>query len=365
MVLVVVFVVLTVTAWATVANYVLVARDPESPVDTYLRYLEGGSARQVTAPLLLDHGTNHAQLTGNAVYRAAANRPQHHEFVGTRTTGDVARVAVDIRTGDGSTVQREYTVHRVSAWGPFNDAWQLRDRDDVTVTVRLPAEVDALAVNGTRVRPDPSFVAPATPSDPGSPARTWHLEGLPGTYEIGLPRDSYLTARDHTPAVVSMADPRGAVADVSYTASPRMWTAVERDVQDALDRCRRTVHFDPERCPVPRKLVQAASSSSDTNAAGATTAAGGLPEGVSDVQWEPVSRPSLLLEEDAEDPLTFHAVRFRAARASVQWLQDGHRMKATVDFGIEVTARTTGQHLETDVQLRSALSPREKANRPS
>lgn len=361
MVLIVVFVVLTVTAWSTAANYLLVARDPESPVDTYLGHLEAGSARQVLAPLMVQNGADLAQLPGNAVYRAAANRPQHHEFVGTRVTGDEARVAVDVHTGDGATVRREYTVHRVSAWGPFNDSWQLRERDEAPVAVRLPAAVDALTVNGATVRPDPAFL---TPTDPTGPARTWHLEGLPGAYDVALPRDSYLLATQHAPAVISMAAPREAVAEVSYTASPRMWEAVERDVQDALARCRRAVHFDPGRCPVPRELARAASSAGREDADG-RTAAGGLPEGVSDVRWELASRPSLLLEQDAKDPLTFHAVRFRAAKASVEWLQDGRRKKATVEFGIEATARTTGQRLKTDVQLRSALSPRERANHPS
>ncbi|RLZ03797.1 hypothetical protein CWC38_03810 [Kocuria tytonicola] len=364
MVLIVVFVVLTVTAWSTAANYLLVAREPESPVDTYLGYLEGGSARQVLAPLMVQNGVDRAQLLGNAVYRAAANRPQHHEFVGTRVTGDVARVAVDVRTGSGATVRREYTVHRVSAWGPFNDSWQLRDRDDAPVAVHLPAAVDALTVNGATVRPDPSFLTPTDPSDPAAPARTWRLEGLPGAYDVALPRDSYLLASEHAPAVISMAAPREALAEVAYTASPRMWEAVERDVQDALARCRRAVHLDPGRCPVPRELARAASSAGSRGADGRTPAEG-LPEGVSDVRWELASRPSLLLEQDAQDPLTFHAVRFRAAKASVEWVQDGHRKKGTVEFGIEATARTTGQRLETDVHLRSTLGPRERSSRPS
>ena len=364
MVLIVVFVVLTVTTWSTAANYLLVARDPESPVDTYLGYLEGGSARQVLAPLLLGGGVDLAQLPGNAVYRGAAERPRGHDFVGTHVTGDAARVAVDVHMPDGATVRREYTVHRVRSWGPFNDTWQLRDRDEAPVTVRLPAAVDALTVNGATVRPDPSFLTPTDPSDPAAPARTWHLEGLPGTYDVALPRDSYLLASEHAPAVISMAAPRGALAEVSYTASPRMWEAVDRDVQDALARCRRAVHLDPGRCPVPRELARAASSAGSTGADGRTPA-GGLPEGVADVRWELVSRPSLLLEQDAKDPLTFHAVRFRAAKASVEWLQDGHRKKGTVEFGIEATARTTGQRLETDVHLRPTLSPRERSSRPS
>ena len=371
--LVLTFVVVAVTAWCTAANYFLVERTPEAPVDTYLSYLEGGSSRQVMAPLLVDQESGLRQVLTNPAYRGAANRPQHHEFTGTRVTGDRAQVGVDVRLGDGTTVRREYPVEKDTAWGPFNDSWRLSDRDDVTVAVELPAAVDALAVNGQKVRPEAANVTAARGEDADPQARTWRFEGLPGQYDVALPEDSYLLAREHSPAVVSMADPQAASTRVDFEASPRMWEDVERAVQDAVGRCRSVLRFDAARCPLPRELRRVASSegredgtegkrAEDAGEDGDTAA---LPEGVSAVRWELTSRPALLLEQDERDPLAFHAVPFRAAQAKVTWVEKGRTVSRPVSFDIEVTARTTGEHLDTDVQLRPARTRGEKGSRPS
>lgn len=349
-----------VTVWTSAANWFLVARDPESPVDTYLSYLEGGSSRQVMAPLLTTEDDGLDQVLTNPAYRAAGNRPQRHEFVGTRVTGDTAVVTVDVGLGDGSVVRRDYTVHLVTAWGPFNDAWQLREREHAPVTVRLPAAVDALAVNGQKVRPEDTAIGSDPDAPPGGPARTWRFEGLPGQYDVALPQDSYLVAGKHAVTEISLADPRPAEAGMTYEASPRMWEEVEREVQNTLSTCGSVVRFDAATCPVPRKAERAPSSEG-----GAPTGTSGLADGVSNVRWQLTSRPALLLEPDARDPLTFHAVPFRQAQARVTWLQNGRQMEETVSFEIEVTARTTGEHLDTDVRLRSPLTHPQAGPRPS
>lgn len=360
LVVVLVLVVGIVTVWTSAANWFLVARDPESPVDTYLSYLEGGSSRQVLAPLLSMEDAGLTQVLTNPAYRAAGNRPQRHEFVGTRVTGDTAVVSVDVELGDGSVVRRDYTVHLVTAWGPFNDAWQLREREHAPVTVRLPAVVDALAVNGQKVRPQETALATVPGAAPGDPARTWRFEGLPGQYDVALPQDSYLLAGEHAVTEISLADPRPAGAGMTYEASPRMWEEVEREVQNTLSACGSVVRFDAAVCPVPRKAEQASSSGGE-----ASTGTGGLADGVSNVRWHLASRPALLLQPDERDPLTFHAVPFRQAQARVTWLQNGRQMEDTVSFEIEVTARTTGEHLDTDVRLRSPLTHPEGGPRPS
>ncbi|WP_233542827.1 hypothetical protein [Kocuria tytonis] len=356
------FVVVVVTVWATAANYFMVARDPEAPVDTYLNHLEGGSARQVLAPLLLRQEHGLAQLPSNALYRAAANRPRGHEFVGTRVTGDTAVVSADVHLGDGSTVRRDYTVRRAVSRGPFNDAWQLLERDNAPVTVRLPAAVDALAVNGVPVRPDAGSLTSAAGTTAGAPARAWRFEALPGEYDVALPQHSYLLASEHATAVMSLADPRPTTVDLRFDASPRMWEAVDREIRGTVARCERVLHFDAAHCPVPRELGRAASSTRTAPASSSAPAVqGGIPEGVSNVRWELRSRPALVLEQDEREPLVFHAVRFRPATATVTWLEKGERKKGTAEFGIEVTARSTGAELDTAVQLRSTLTQREKA----
>ncbi|WP_330445953.1 hypothetical protein OH817_09605 [Kocuria rhizophila] len=363
--LVLAFVVVAVTAWSTAANYVLVARDPAAPVDTYLRYLEGGSSRQVMAPLRVAGDPELHQILGNSAYRAAADRPVHHEVVDTRVSRDRARVDVEVALGDGSTVRRGYTVHRVTAWGPFNDSWQLRERDNATVAVRLPAAVDALSVNGQKVRPEEASTIGAEGAAPGSPERTWRFEGLPGRYDVALPEDSYLMASKHASALISLDAPRPASTRVTFTPSPRLWRAVDRAVQEAVGRCRNVLRFDAAECPLPRELEREASSSTGSSVSGGSAASGKLPPGVSTVQWELKARPALLLDQDAHDPLAFHAAQFRRAEATVTWLQNGQRLSHPVFFDIEATARTTGEHANVDVRLRPAQSHRTAGARPS
>lgn len=355
--LILVAVVVTVAAWAAVANYVVVARDPQAPVDAYLGHLEDGSSRQVLAPLLVGGGQDLAQLLSNRVYRAAADRPVGHDVVGTVVQGRHAVVSVDVHLGDGSTVRRTYTVEQVSAWGPFNDSWRLLARDDTTVEVRMPGALDALAVNGEKVRLDPAQVTSPDPSRPL--ARAWRFEALPGEYDVALPGDSYLLTRKHATAGISLTDPQPAVTEeLAVAPSPRMWEAVEGEVQRTLGACERVLQFDAAACPVPRELERATSSA--TGGASASPAEGGLPPGVSNVRWKVDSRPSLLLQPDTEDPLTFHAARFRATRAKVTWLENGRQRSGTVRFGIDVSARSTGEDLTTEVRLRSALTDAEK-----
>ena len=364
--LVLVFVVVASAVWAALANYFLVSRDPEAPVDTYLGYLEGGSSRQVLAPLLIGGDRPLAQLLPNGVYRDAANRPQGHSFTSVQKFGDHAVVGVDIHLGDGSTVHRDYTVEEVASWGPFNDSWRLVERDNAIVDVRLPAEVDAVSVNGNKVHPNRSELSPTDPADPGSPARTWQFEGLPGVYDVAMPQDSYLLASQHASVGISMSEPKSAAAELDFTASPHMWEGVERAVQETVSQCERVLRFDAAQCPLPAELGgQPAASPSASPGASPSGVPTEVPPGVSNVRWELQSRPSLLLEQDDDDPLTFHAVRFRSAVATVTWLQNGEQHSGRVTFGIDVTARTTGEDLDTDVQLRSTLTERERANQPS
>lgn len=357
LVLILVAVVLAVSAWTAVANYLVVARDPEAPVDTYLSRLEGGSSRQVLAPLLVGGGDDLAQLLPNSVYRGAANRPVGHEFVGTEVRGEHAEVTVDIHLGDGSTVRRSYGVDQVTAWGPFNDTWRLHRRDETTVEVRFPGPLDALAVNGEKVRPDAESTSAPDASRPQ--ARAWRFEALPGRYDIALPDDSYLLATKHAAADISIRDARPAVTEeLSVTASPRLWEEAEREVQQRLAACESVLRFDLSACPVPRELARAASSAQTERTP--SPGSGELPAGVSAVRWEVTSRPTLLLEQDDDDPLTFHAAHFRATEATVTWLEHGRQKKGTVRFGIDVTARTTGEQLSTEVRLRSMLTGAEK-----
>ncbi|MBI6080774.1 hypothetical protein H8J90_14785, partial [Clostridium perfringens] len=86
-----------------------------------------------------------------------------------------------------------------------------------------------------------------------------------------------------------------------------------------------------------------------------------LPDGVTDVKWELEKRPALVLQPEDNDPLTFHAQRYRPAIAKVTFREDGRTKTERVEFGLDVTTRSTGNNITTDVQLRRALTDTERA----
>lgn len=358
--LVLVLVVVVVVAWTTLINFLTVSRDPQDPVDDYLDHLEGGSARQVLAPLSSVRKDPAIQLLPNAVYRNAADRPAGHEFVGVAVHGTTADVTVDVRMGDGQVHRLTYTVHKRPAWGPLNDTWQLPERDNALVRVRLPAVLDSLAVNGQPVRPDDA----ALRAD-DTPARTWQFEGLPGVYEIGLPEHSYYRAGNDASNRIDIRDPQPIAIDLQIAPSPRMWESVDQEIGRVLEHCSSGPLVDAERCPVPGGLGQggAAPGSGASSSSAARPADG--PRVITDAEWELESRPPLVLQPDAQDPLLYHAQRYRPAVAKVTYRAGGRTVTERVRFGIEVSVRSSGDHVQTQVQLRSALTRQEKDYRSS
>ena len=356
-------VVVVVLLWSTVINYFLVSREPQSAVDTYLGQLERGSARQVLAPLSVTHNDPTVQILPNSVYRNAPDRPVGHEIVAVTEHGTQADVVVDVRMGNDETHRLTYTVDKLVSTGFLNDSWQLNHVDDQMVKVQLPAAVDALSVNGQSIRPDDAALRAAD----DTPARTWQFEGLPGTYRLGFPEDSYFVAEKDASASIDIRDPQPVSAELTFGPSPRMWEAVDREITSLLNDCESARRLDLEKCPAPSAWAEAAASDAETAGptaeptAASTAQPSALLDGVSNVEWELEARPALVLQPDDEDPLTFHAQRYRPAVATVTYRGDGRARTERVEFGVEVTARSTGNDITTDVQLRRALTDTERA----
>lgn len=348
-------VVVVVLLWSTVINFFLVSRDPQSPVEAYLSQLERGSARQVLAPLSIINNDPTVQILPNSVYRNSQDRPVGHEVVSVSEHGTQADVEVDVRMGSGQTHRVTYSVDKLVSTGFLNDTWQLNDVDDVMVAVKLPAAVDALSVNGQTVRPDAAALRAAD----DTAARTWQFEGLPGSYDVAMPDDSYLLAREHAVGSINISDPQPLSLELDFGPSPRMWEAVNREIGQVVSNCEGGLRLDLEHCPAPSSWVKGAASGSETAQPNA------LPNGVTDVKWQLEQRPALVLQPEENDPLTFHAQRYRPAIAKVTFREDGRSKTERVEFGLDVTTRSTGNNITTDVQLRRALTDTERAFDPS
>lgn len=348
-------VVVVVLLWSTVINYFLVSRDPQSPVDAYLSQLERGSARQVLAPLSIINSDPTVQVLPNSVYRNSHERPVGHEIISVSERGTQADVEVDVRMGDGQTHRVTYTVDKLVSTGFLNDTWQLNDVDDVMVGVKLPAAVDALSVNGQTVRPDAAALRAAD----DTAARTWQFEGLPGSYDVAMPEDSYLLASKHAVGGINISDPQALSLELDFGPSPRMWETVDREIGVVIKNCEGGRRLDLDACPAPSSWVEGAASTSET------AQPDDLPDGVTDVKWELEKRPALVLQPEDNDPLTFHAQRYRPAVAKVTFREDGRTKTERVEFGLDVTAHSSGNDITTDVQLRRALTDTEQAFDPS
>lgn len=344
-------VVVVVVLWSTVINFFLVAREPQYAVENYLEQLERGSARQVLAPLSITSSDPTVQILPNSVYHNSHDRPVAHEIVSVSQHGTQADVEVNVRTGDGLTHRLTYTVDKLVTSGFLNDTWRLNDLDDQTVEVKLPAKVDALSVNGQSVRP----TAAALRATDDGPARTWQFAGLPGSYDVGFPEDSYLAARKNAAGGIDIGDPRPVSMALTFGPSPRMWETVDREITAVFGDCEGGLRLDLEKCPAPSAWAEGAASDSESAQPDA------LPDGVTNVEWELEARPALVLQPDDTDPLEFHAQRYRPAVAKVTYREDGRAKTERVEFGLDVTARSTGNDITTDVQLRRALTDTERA----
>lgn len=342
-------VVVLVTVFSSVVNWVFVDREPQHPVEAWLGGLENGRSRQLLSLTEAVVADPTLSIFSNRVYRSAAGRIDGHEILGVDLGESHAEVRARVWWDgpDGTRVREEthvYQVHRVQRTGPFNDAWELDSPDAAPLSIHLPAPLDELSVNGESVRPDEDERVP----DPRGPGGAWRFEALPGDYAIGLPGDSYyVTDPPLEPVTVAFRDPRPVTASLRIEPSPRMWQEVDDRIEQWLEDCMASEELSPEECPSSRRHGEPQDPLGPSLAAPPVLGEPG-PE-ITGVQWRLVSRPSLLLVPDPEDPLRWTADPYRPAEARLSYLEDGEPVTERIEFPVRAAVRSTGQSADIEV----------------
>lgn len=343
-------VVVLVTGLSSAFNWFFVDRAPQDPVQTWLGGLEDGSSRQLLSRAEAVVAEPTLNIFANRIYRNAAGRISGHEVLGVDVRGDRATVRARVWWDDpdsGERVRQEvhtYGVHQVERSGPFNDQWELDSPDAAPVSIRLPAPLDELSVNGESIRPDPDERVPAL-SGPGG---AWRFEALPGDYAIGLPGDSYYRVPEPLPPVtLALRDPRPVTVDLGIEPSPRMWQETDDRIEQWLRGCMAAEELAPEGCPGSRRHAPA--EDSPDPGAGVPGSAGGTDAEVTDVRWQLVSRPALVLAGSPEDPLRWVADPYRPAVARLSYRENGMPVTERVEFPVLATVRSTGQSAQISV----------------
>ncbi|WP_424347808.1 hypothetical protein [Kocuria sp. CH-021] len=341
-------VVVLVTVFASVVNWVFVDREPQDPVEAWLGGLESGSSRQLlsrTEDVVADPTLT---IFANRVYRNAAGRISGHEILGVDRTGSRGEVRARVWWDgpDGTRAREEvhvYRVHQVRRTGPFNDQWELDSPDAAPLSIHLPAALDELSVNGESIRPDADERVP----DPQGPGGTWRFEALPGDYAIGLPGHSYYVADPPLePHTVAFRDPLPATVALRIEPSPRMWQEVDDRIEEWLEDCTASEELSSEECPSSRRWAAPGVPLEPS------AAASGAPEPeITGVRWELVSRPALVLVQDPGDPLRWTADPYRPAVARLSYEEDGETVTERIEFPVRATVRSTGQSAEISVGL--------------
>jgi hypothetical protein len=344
-------VVVLVTGLSSAFNWFFVDRAPQDPVRTWLGGLEAGSSRQLLSRAEAVVADPTLNIFANRVYRNAAGRISGHEVLDVDVRGDRAAVRVRVWWDDpdsGERVRQEvhtYRVHQVERSGPFNDQWELDSPDAAPLSIRLPATLDELSVNGESIRLDPDERVPA-PSGPGG---AWRFEALPGDYAIGLPGNSYYRVPEPLPPVtLAFRDPRPVTVDLDVEPSPRMWQETDERIEQWLRSCMSAEEPTPEGCPGSRRHTTEEEDSPDLDA-GIPDPAAETDAGITDVRWQLVSRPALVLVGSPEDPLRWVADPYRPAVARLSYLENGRPVSERIEFPVLATVRSTGQSAEISV----------------
>lgn len=341
-------VVVLVTVFSSVVNWVFVDREPQDPVATWLGGLENGRSRQLLSRTEAVVADPTLSIFSNRVYRNAAGRIGGYEILGVDRRGSRAEIRARVWWDgpDGARDREEvhvYGVHQVRRSGPFNDQWQLDSPDAAALSIHLPAPLDELSVNGETVRPDPDERVP----DPEGPGGTWRFEALPGDYAIGLPGNSYYTADPPLePHTVAFREPAPATVALRIEPSPRMWQEVDDRIEEWLESCTASDELSPEECPSSRRWA------TPQEPLEPSAAATGAPDPeITGVRWRLVSRPALVLVQDPADPLRWTADAHRPAEARLSYEEDGETVTERIEFPVRAAVRSTGQSADIEVGL--------------
>lgn len=354
-------VVVLVSGAGTALNWVFVDRDPEDPVEGWLDAVADGRSRQGLA-LTADPtgGTGNAAMP-NAAYRQAGGRIDGWEIVDVQRDGDTARVTASVRWPEGEVPEgaqqgeeHTWSVHRVSRTGPLNDRWELDRVDATTLTVEAPGIRD-ITLNGEEMSLDPEDRAVAEGG-----GGQWVWEAMPGRFAVGLPEDGdYIQSGPIEPAEVSLQDPEPQRVSVGVEPSPRLWAKTDETIAQRIEGCMRASSVSPDDCPVSRRWAEGGVPRAEAgDEAEIESPEDGLDEpeagaSISEIEWELVSRPSLLLvpDDSTDSPLDWVASDHGTAEARLSYLEGDQQVEEIVRFPVRAEVRSDGSDAEIDVAL--------------
>lgn len=354
-----VVVVVIVTAGGTLANWLLVDRDPEEPVEGWLQAMVDGRSRQGLA-LFDAAGETGAALMPNAAYRGAEQRISEWEIVDVEQDGGTARVTASVRWPEGQVPEgaaqgeeHTWSVHRVTRTGLLNDSWDLDDPDASTLTVEAPG-VAAISLNGETLSLDPQDRTAAAGS-----GGAWSWEAMPGEFAVDLPQGGdYVLAEAVEPALVRLGDPQPQQVRIAVEPSPTLWDEVDRQIEHAIGQCLSSGSVSPEDCPASQRWAEGGVPRVDAeDDAEIEEPSGDLPDPeagteITDVEWELLRRPALWLVPSEEGALHWQASDHQEAQARLSYREDGRQVRELVTFPVHAEVASDGEDAEVGIDLR-------------
>ncbi|MHA7146213.1 hypothetical protein ACX80U_16010 [Arthrobacter sp. TmT3-37] len=250
---------------------------PDKPVEAYLDTLVAGDAGASRG--LLGTGVPDGQdaLLSDAVYGAAAGRPDAYEVLDVAITDGSATVTTEVmQEGTSSTI--DFTLTRTGSTGVLFDLWRLDGPVPVTeVGIVVPEDLQSVPVNGVEV------TLPAGDTDRYAGLRSVSLPALPGQYVVSPPSPTTYLSYGAEQTVTVTADPASAPGGVLFEPEPTPAVQAEAAAAAtaALDRCIASTEASPSNCPNASFLF-------------------GDPQDVRDPRWTLDKEPTFTLQESYE-----------------------------------------------------------------
>lgn len=238
-------------AGITVVNSTNTANGPEAVVRDYLKLIASGKAeaanKMVNPKLYSGEGELDMALLSDKVLRSASERIANvsAHFDGSDAELRTAKVGgtVDIAASyefEGTSERTTIRVKRLqNSWGPF-ESWTIIDPLLVSVHIETNQSVITSAkVAGVRV--------PTNDTSSHTPPVMRSVLMYPGVYDAGGDNSTYFTAQATTIAVRGES---GAMAWVSYQATPALMKQVDAFIPDHVNACVAAGASMKTNCPV-------------------------------------------------------------------------------------------------------------------
>ncbi|BBE24441.1 hypothetical protein MN0502_33240 [Arthrobacter sp. MN05-02] len=306
---------------------------PDKPVEAYLDTLVAGDAE--ASRRLLGTGVGQDALLSDAVYEAAAGRPDAYEVLDVAITDGRATVTTEV-TQEGSTSTIAFTLTRTGSTGVLFDQWRLDGPAPVTeVAMVVPEDLQSITVNGAQV------ALPAGDADRYAGLRSVSLPALPGQYVVSPPSPTTYLSYGAEQTVTVTADPASAPGGVLFEAeaTPAVHAEAAAAVTAALDRCIASTEDSPSNCPNASFLF-------------------GDPQDVRDPRWTLDEEPTFTLQEsyepgvyrllsdDAQATFSYERNAEFDPRKPARWEREEDPQRLLISATVTVTGETLAVDLD-------------------